>query len=144
MSDPEPILLPDRLIPSDGRFGSGPALVRREAVDRLAAIADRYLGTSHRREGVRSVVADIQSGLTSLFGLPDGYEVVLGIGGATMFWEVAAASLIEHRSQHVSIGEFSSKFAAVVAGSAHLEAPSVIAAPPGSAAEPAAEEGIDT
>lgn len=144
MTERDPIVLPDHLLPSDGRFGSGPALVRGAAVDRLAAVADHYLGTSHRRQGVRSVVADIQTGLQGLFGLPDGYEVVLGVGGATMFWEVAATSLISRRSQHLSIGEFSSKFAAVVGGSDHLEAPVVIAAPPGSAAEPVADASVDS
>ncbi len=140
----DPIVLPPELLPSDGRFGSGPSLVRPAAVERLAAVADGYLGTSHRRQGVRGVVGDIRSGLGELFALPDGYEVVLGVGGATMFWEVAAASLIEHKSQHVSIGEFSSKFAAVVAGAAHLQPPTVIEAPPGSAAAPRAEAGVDS
>ncbi len=138
------IVLPEHLVPADGRFGSGPGLVRDDAVDRLAAVAHRYLGTSHRRQGVRSVVADVQSGLAGLFELPDGYEVVLGVGGATLFWEVAAHSLIERRSQHISIGEFSSKFAAVVAGMSHLEAPVIISAPPGSAAAPIPDEGIDS
>jgi phosphoserine aminotransferase len=139
----DPIILPTRLIPSDGRFGSGPALVRAAAVDRLAFVADDYLGTSHRREGVRSVVADIRAGLADLFGLPDGYEVVLGVGGATMFWEVAAHSLIVHKSQHLSIGEFSSKFGVVVEVMPHLDQPTVIEAPPGSAAEPVADTAID-
>lgn len=136
-------ILPPELVPSDGRFGSGPSLVRSLSVDRLAAVAGRYLGTSHRRDGVRRVVGDIRSGLTALYGLPSGYEVVLGVGGATMFWEVAAASLIARQSQHVSIGEFSSKFAAVVASIAQLDAPIVIEAPPGSAAQPEPDEGVD-
>ena len=144
MNEVDPIVLPDQLVPSDGRFGSGPALVRRDGVDRLAAVADEYLGTSHRRQPVRSVVADIRTGLASLFALPDGYEVVLGVGGATMFWEVAAHSLIARRSQHVSIGEFSSKFAAVVGAMSHLDEPVVITAPPGSAASPEADDRIDT
>lgn len=143
MTDLDPIVLPDHLIPRDGRFGSGPALVRSSSVDHLAAVADDYLGTSHRRQGVRSVVADIRSGLDALFALPDGYEVVLGVGGATMFWEVAAHSLIGRRSQHLSIGEFSSKFAAVVGGMSHLDDPSVIEAPPGSAATPVVDDAID-
>ncbi len=143
MSELDSIVLPARLIPTDGRFGSGPALVRGDAVDRLAVVADHYLGTSHRRQGVRSVVADIRTGLADLYDLPDGYEVALGVGGATMFWEVAAHSLIARKSQHLSIGEFSSKFAAVVTGMAHLDDPSVITAPPGSGVAPRPEEGID-
>lgn len=137
------ITLPPELLPSDGRFGSGPALVRPQSMDRLAAVASRYLGTSHRRDGVRSVVADIRAGLTNLYSLPPGYEVVLGVGGATMFWEVAVGSLISRRSQHVSIGEFSSKFAAVVASRPHLEPPIVVAAPPGSAADPEPDPDVD-
>jgi phosphoserine aminotransferase len=137
------ISLPPELLPADGRFGSGPALVRPESVKRLDAIASHYLGTSHRRDGVRRVVDDIRSGLRTLYGLPDDYEVVLGVGGATMFWEVAARSLIARRSQHVSIGEFSSKFAAVVASLPDLEPPMVISAPPGSAAMPVPDADVD-
>jgi len=143
MTDIDPIVLPTHLLPSDGRFGSGPSPVRPAAVEALAAIADDYLGTSHRRQGVRQVVADIREGLGSLFALPDGYEVVLGVGGATMFWEVAAHSLIDRKSQHLSIGEFSSKFAAVVGGMSHLDDPAVIVAAPGSAAEPVADGNVD-
>jgi phosphoserine aminotransferase len=141
---PEPLALPPDLLPSDGRFGSGPSKVRRGAIERLAAAAPGYLGTSHRQDRVRDVVGDIRGGLGSLFALPDGYEVVLGVGGATMFWEVAAHSLIARRSQHLSIGEFSSKFAAVVAGMDHLDEPSVIVAPPGSAADPQPDPDIDS
>lgn len=144
MSDIGSIVLPDQLVPADGRFGSGPALIRGAAVERLAEVADRYLGTSHRREGVRSVVADIRAGMASLYGLPDRYEVALGVGGATMFWEVAGHSLIAARSQHLSIGEFSSKFAAAVAGMDHLDEPSVITAPPGSAAAATPDPEVDT
>lgn len=137
------ISLPPQLLPADGRFGSGPALVRPESVERLNAVANHYLGTSHRRDGVRRVVGDIRSGLATLYGLPADHEVVLGVGGATMFWEVAAHSLIERRSQHVSIGEFSSKFAAVVASVADLEPPVVISAPPGDAAVPEPDPDVD-
>jgi phosphoserine aminotransferase len=139
----EHITLPPELLPSDGRFGSGPALVRQESVQRLAAVANHYLGTSHRRDGVRRVVGDIRGGLRSLYALPDDYEVVLGVGGATMFWEVAARSLIRRRSQHVSIGEFSSKFAAVAASIRYLDLPVVITAPPGSAADPVPDPSVD-
>ena len=143
MSDIDSTSLPDHLLPSDGRFGSGPALIRGDAVARLADVADHYLGTSHRREGVKRVVRDIRMGVASLYGLPDGHEVALGVGGATMFWEVAAHSLIEHKSQHLSIGEFSAKFAAVVPGMSHLEKPTIITAPAGSAAAPMSDPEID-
>ncbi len=143
MSDVDSIVLPDELIPTDGRFGSGPALIRDHAVTRLAEMAAHYLGTSHRREGVKRVFADIREGTASLYGLEDGYEVALGVGGATMFWEVAAHSLVASRSQHLSIGEFSAKFAAVVAGMSHLEEPMIITAPVGSAAAPVPDPGID-
>ena len=143
MTELHSIVLPPHLIPTDGRFGSGPAQIRSDAVARLAAVADRYLGTSHRRDGVRSVVADIRSGIAELYELPDGFEVVLGVGGATMFWEVAAHSLISRKSQHISIGEFSSKFAAVVSAMGHLDQPDVVAAEPGSAATPVPDGGVD-
>ena len=100
-------------MPADGRFGSGPSKVRQEAVVSLERAAPRYLGTSHRQAGVRSIVALLRSGLRELFGLPDGYEVVLGNGGTTCFWDIASFCLVQRRSQHLSFGEFSSKFAAV-------------------------------
>src|SRR5437773_6601257 len=91
------IELPPELRPSDGRFGSGPSKVRQEAVAALAAAAPTYLGTSHRQAGVKSVVHRLREGLQQLFALPDGYEVVLGNGGTTAFWDAAAVGLIEHR-----------------------------------------------
>ncbi len=100
--------------------------MRPEAVAALAAAAGGYLGTSHRQAGVKSVVGRLRSGLASLFDLPDGYEVVLGNGGATAFWDVAAFCLIGRKSQHLSFGEFSNKFATVAAGAPHLSAPEVI------------------
>ena len=115
-TDPAAIVLPANLRPSDGRFGSGPSKVRPEAVDRLAADAATFLGTSHRRDGVRSVVHRIRAGLADLFTLPDGYEVLLGNGGTTAFWDAAAFGLIERRSEHLAFGEFTSKFAAVDRG----------------------------
>ncbi|MDP9402482.1 MAG: phosphoserine transaminase [Actinomycetota bacterium] len=120
------IRLPASILPSDGRFGSGPSKVRPGAVAALAAAAPTYLGTSHRQAGVRSVVGRLRSGLASLFDLPEGYEVVLGNGGATAFWDVAAFCLIGRKSQHLSFGEFSNKFATVVAAAPHLVAPEVI------------------
>ena len=125
------IELPRTLLPGDGRFGSGPSKVRDEAVAALAAAAHGYLGTSHRREGVRSVVRSVRTGLRDLFSLPDGYEVVLGLGGSTSFWDAAAFGLIESRSSHLVLGEFSSKFAAVAAAAPHLGEPQILETRPG-------------
>jgi phosphoserine aminotransferase len=137
------IVLPPELRPSDGRFGSGPSKVRHEAVAALAAVAPDYLGTSHRRETVRSVVRRAREGLAALFELPDGYEVLLGNGGTTAFWDAAAFGLVDRRSQHLSFGEFSAKFAAVVAGAPHLDAPEVIESAPGTHPEARADAGVD-
>src|SRR5918996_402132 len=126
------ITIPPHLLPADGRFGSGPSKVPAEAVAALAEAAPGYLGTSHRRPGVRSVVGRVREGLSTLLGLPEGYEVLLGNGGATAFWDAAAFGLIETRSQHLSFGEFSSKFAAVVRGAPHLDELEVIESAPGS------------
>jgi phosphoserine aminotransferase len=140
----EPILIPAELLPDDGRFGSGPSKVRANSVVALAEGAPTYLGTSHRQPGVRSVVGRIRSGLAELFGLPEGYRVVLGNGGATAFWDVATFCLIERRSEHLSFGEFSSRFAATVAAAPHLEPPEVLESPPGTHPAPVAMDDIDT
>jgi phosphoserine aminotransferase len=137
------IHLPPELRPVDGRFGSGPSKVRSEAVAALAAAAPTYLGTSHRQAGVRSMVHRLRQGLTELFSLPDGYEVVLGNGGPTAFWDAAVFGLIERRSQHLSFGEFSSKFAAVVAAAPHLEDPQIIESAPGTHPELVANPEVD-
>jgi phosphoserine aminotransferase len=135
------IVLPPDLHPGDGRFGSGPSKVRSEAVAALAEIAPGYLGTSHRRDGVRSVVRRIREGITALFGLPDGYEVLLGNGGSTLFWDAAAFHLVEQRSAHLVLGEFSSKFAATTKAAPHLVAPQVLESEPG--AVPATLHALD-
>jgi phosphoserine aminotransferase len=137
------ITIPPDLLPTDGRFGSGPSKVRPEAVAALAEAAGGYLGTSHRRPGVRQVVGRVREGLGALLGLPAGYEVLLGNGGATAFWDAAAFGLIESRSQHLSFGEFSAKFAAVVRGAPHLDAPEVIESPPGTCPDPVPRAGVD-
>ena len=137
------IRLPPDLLPSDGRFGSGPSKVRHDAVEALAKAAPGYMGTSHRRPGVRSVVGRLRAGLGELFSLPDGYEVVLGNGGATVFWDAATFGLIERRSQHLAFGEFSARFAAGVAAAPHLEAPDVIQSEFGTHPEAQAAAGID-
>ena len=126
MSDIPSIDLPDELIPSDGRFGSGPSKVRTESLLELGVTGSKLMGTSHRQPGVKSIVGAIRNGMRELFSLPEGYEVVLGVGGATSFWASAAFALIEKKSQHLDFGVFSGKFAKVVAGAPHLETPEVI------------------
>jgi phosphoserine aminotransferase len=130
--------------PADGRFGSGPSKVRPEAVAALSAVGSRYLGTSHRQSTVRDQVARLKRGLAAFFTLPDGYEVVLGNGGSTAFWEVAAFGLIRDRAQVASFGEFGAKFAAAVAYAPFLGEPTVVKAAPGTAAQLTAEGGVDT
>ena len=137
------LAIPTHLRPSDGRFGSGPTKVRPEQLAALAATGTSYLGTSHRQDGVRSVVKRVRDGVASLFDLPAGYQVVLGNGGATLFWDLATFCLIDHRSQHLSFGEFSSKFAKAVAATPFLETPTVFTAEPGDAPSLVAESGID-
>jgi phosphoserine aminotransferase len=135
--------IPAELRPADGRFGSGPSKVRPAQLAALAATGSSYLGTSHRQQGVKSVVRRIREGLATLLDAPDGYEVVLGNGGTTAFWDIATFGLIERRSQHLSFGEFSAKFVTAATTAPHLDEPSVIKAEPGSAAIARAEEGID-
>jgi phosphoserine aminotransferase len=137
------IRIPPELLPVDGRFGSGPSKVRQESVDALAAAAPRYLGTSHRQAGVRSVVHRLRAGLAELFALPDGYEVVLGNGGAAYFWDVATFWLIERRSQHLVFGQFSSTFSKLVAAAPYLEAPEVVEAPFGARPDPRPSPDVD-
>ncbi len=136
-------LIPADLLPLDGRFGSGPAKIRREAVERLATEGNRLLGTSHRQAPVKDLVGDVRAGLATLFAIPDGYEVILGNGGSTVFWDVTTFGLIERRSAHASFGEFSAKFAAAVAAAPHLDPPSLVSAAAGSVIVPTAVEGAD-
>ncbi len=140
---PADIRIPTSLLPADGRFGCGPSKVRPEAVSALAAAAPGFLGTSHRQAGVRSVVGRLRKGLSTLFDLPDGYEVVLGNGGATCFWDVATFCLVGRRSQHLVFGEFSSKFAAAAGAAPHLDAPEVIESSPGTHPLPEARADVD-
>jgi len=137
------IRIPAALLPADGRFGSGPSKVRPEAVDALAARSRDWMGTSHRQEPVRSVVRRLRSGLASLFQLPDGYEVALGNGGTSLFWDAATFCLVQRRSQHLSFGEFSARFAAIAAAAPHLGPPQVIVAPAGTHPTPEAADDID-
>ena len=125
------IKIPDDMRPLDGRFGSGPSKVPHEAVAALADAAPGFLGTSHRQAGVRGVVHRVRTGLADLFSLPDDYEVLIGNGGSTLFWDAASFGLVERRSTHLVIGEFSSKFAAVTRSAPHLDDPQVCETEPG-------------
>jgi phosphoserine aminotransferase len=136
-------VIPPPLLPGDGRFGSGPSKVRRGQLDALAALGTTLLGTSHRQDPVRALVGRVRVGLAHLLGAPDNYEVVLGNGGATTFWDAAAFSLISERVQHGAFGEFGAKFAAVTQRAPFLAQPTVRTAEPGSLALPEAEPGVD-
>ncbi len=138
------LVIPKHLLPADGRFGSGPSKVRAEAMAVLAARAPTYLGTSHRQTQVRDVVARVRTGLAGLFSLPDGYEVALGNGGTSAFWDAATFCLVETRSQHVSFGEFSARFAECTRAAPFLEEPEVILSEPGTHPEPVASGAVDT
>jgi phosphoserine aminotransferase len=131
------------MLPRDGRFGSGPSKVRPEEVEALAATGTTYLGTSHRQGTVRFLVAALRNGIAELLSLPDGYEVAVGNGGTTAFWDAATFGLIEQRSQHLSYGEFSSKFAACAAAAPHLGDPEIIESRPGTVPTPKANPDVD-
>ena len=137
------ITIPAELLPADGRFCCGPSKVRHAQVDAIVAARDTLLGTSHRKPPVKNLVGAVRSKLSTLFSLPDGWEIVLGNGGSTVFWDVATFGLVRERSQHLVFGEFSSKFADACAAAPHLGDPSVIATDPGSHPDPVAEDGID-
>ena len=141
--DPATIVIPAELLPADGRFGCGPSKVRPEQIEALVAAADTVLGTSHRQPAVKNVVGSVRSGLSELFSLPDGWEIVLGNGGSTVFWDVATFGLIDERSQHLVFGEFSSKFAEAADAAPHLAEPTVVRSDTGSHPEAVAEDGID-
>ena len=130
--------IPDDLKPADGRFGCGPSKVRAEQLVTLAGPAAPLMGTSHRQAPVKAVVGRIRAGLGELFSLPDGYEIALGNGGTTAFWDAAAAGLVRHRAAHLAYGEFSQKFATVTQGAPFLDDPVVLEAEPGDAPDPAA------
>jgi phosphoserine aminotransferase len=134
--------IPAELKPADGRFGCGPSKVRPEALAALAERAD-LMGTSHRQAPVRDVVRRVRSGLADLFSVPDGYEVVLGNGGTTAFWEAAAAWLVRGRALHLTYGEFSQKFAKATAAAPFLDDPILIEAAPGDAPDPVADPSAD-
>jgi phosphoserine aminotransferase len=139
----EAITIPDDLLPADGRFGSGPSKVRPEALAALADTGRSFLGTSHRQATVRFVVAALRNGIAELLSLPDGYEVALGNGGTTAFWDAATFGLIDRRSQHLVFGEFSSKFASCTTAAPHLDGPDVIESQPGTIPTAKATPDVD-
>jgi phosphoserine aminotransferase len=141
--DPSEIRLPSSILPSDGRFGCGPSKVRRGQIDAIVAGATRLIGTSHRNPPVKNLVASIRSGLGELFSLPDGWEVVLGNGGTTVFWDAASFGLVERHSQHLAFGEFSTKFADVCMAAPQLDAPTVITSAAGDHPDAVGEPGVD-
>ena len=144
MSNSE-LVLPADILPSDGRFGCGPSKVRPAQIEAITAGADTSIGTSHRKPAVKNLVGSIREGLSELFSLPEGYEIVLSLGGATAFWDAATFGLIEKKSAHLSFGEFSSKFAKSAAAAPWLDAPLVTEAEVGTAPDPKAAdaEGAD-
>ncbi len=135
--------IPAELRPADGRFGSGPSRIRPEQLDHLVSAGSSVMGTSHRQKPVKQLIARIRAGLRELFALPDGYEVALGNGGTTAFWDAATCGLVRERALHLIYGEFSSKFAACTAGAPFLSDPIVIEADPGDAPAPVSDPGVD-
>ena len=143
MTDTANVTIPAELLPLDGRFGCGPSKVRPAQIDYLASVGRTILGTSHRQAPVRNLVAQVRSGLADLFNLPEGYEIVLGNGGSTAFWDIAAFGLVRARAQHLAFGEFSAKFGAVTDKAPFLGDPTIIKGEPGTLPAPRAEAGID-
>jgi len=141
--EPSQLTIPADLKPADGRFGCGPSKVRAEQVATLASLGTSLLGTSHRQRPVQNLVRRVREGMGELFALPPGYEVVLGNGGSTAFWDIAAFGLVQDKAQHLSFGEFSAKFATVTKGAPFLAEPSVIKGDPGTLPIPVAEAGVD-
>lgn len=137
------IQIPEDLKPADGRFGSGPSKVRPEQLQRLATEGAAVMGTSHRQHPVKAVVGRVREGLRELFSLPDGYEVALGNGGTTAFWDALAFGMVRRRALHLTYGEFSSKFAKVTAGAPFLDDPVVVSADPGDAPDPRGDQDVD-
>ena len=142
-ADATALTIPTDLLPADGRFGAGPSKIDPAHLDALAATGTSLMGTSHRQAPVKNLVGRVREGVATLFGLPDGYEVVLGNGGATAFWDIATYGLIREKSQHLSFGEFSSKFAKAAKTAPWLAEPSVIVSDPGTRPVAVAEDGVD-
>ena len=134
------IVIPRDLLPHDGRFGCGPSKVRDAQLDALAGEGRRLMGTSHRQAPIKNLVGSVRAGLRELFSLPDGWEVVLGNGGSTVFWDVATFGLIERRSEHLVFGEFSQKFADAAKAAPHIADPVVVSSEPGTHPQPVAAD----
>lgn len=141
--DPSSLTLPTDLIPADGRFCCGPSKVRPAQIDAVVAAGTTLLGTSHRKPPVKNLVGAVRTKLGDLFGLPDGWEIVLGNGGSTVFWDVATFGLVRERSRHAVFGEFSSKFAEACAAAPHLGEPSIVESPVGTHPTMSADDGVD-
>ena len=141
MSDTS-ITIPANLLPKDGRFGAGPSKVRPEQMEALAA-ASQLLGTSHRQAPVKNLVGSVRNGLSQFFRAPEGYEVILGVGGSTAFWDIASFGLVENKAQHLSFGEFGSKFASATNKAPFLADSSIIKSEPGTRPSARAEAGVD-
>ncbi|GAB3660726.1 phosphoserine transaminase [Zhihengliuella somnathii] len=137
------LTIPSDLLPADGRFGAGPSKVRPGQLDALVAAGASVLGTSHRQAPVKNLVKSVQEGLLELFQAPEGYQVVLGVGGSTAFWDTAAFGLVENKAQHLSFGEFGSKFAKATDNAPFLADSSIITSAPGTRPSPVAEPGVD-
>ncbi len=136
-------VIPADMLPADGRFGAGPSKVRPEQVAAVQAAATSLMGTSHRQAPVKNLVGEIREGLASFYAAPEGYEVVLGNGGATAFWDAATFGLVENKAQHLTFGEFGSKFASATKAAPFLADSTVISSAPGTRPEAKAEEGVD-
>ncbi|MBE3073704.1 MAG: phosphoserine transaminase [Actinobacteria bacterium] len=143
MTDATTLSIPTELLPKDGRFGCGPSKVRPDQIDYLASVGRTVLGTSHRQAPVRNLVGQVRDGLADLFSLPEGYEIILGNGGSTAFWDIAAFGLVRQRAQHLAFGEFSAKFGSVTQKAPFLDDSTIIKSDPGTLPTPSAEAGID-
>ena len=143
MADAARVTIPAELLPRDGRFGCGPSKVRPAQVDYLASIGGTVLGTSHRQAPVRNLVGQVRDGLADLFSLPEGYEVILGNGGSTAFWDIAAFGLVKEHAQHLAFGEFSAKFASVTQKAPFLGDSTIIKGETGTLPTPSAQAGVD-
>lgn len=143
MADAARVTIPAELLPRDGRFGCGPSKVRPAQVDYLASIGGTVLGTSHRQAPVRNLVGQVRDGLADLFSLPEGYEIILGNGGSTAFWDIAAFGLVKEHAQHLAFGEFSAKFASVTQKAPFLGDSTIIKGEAGTLPTPSAQAGVD-
>ena len=143
MTDTANVTIPAEFLPLDGRFGCGPSKVRPAQIDYLVSVGRTVLGTSHRQAPVRNLVGQVRDGLADLFTLPEGYEIILGNGGSTAFWDIAAFGLVREHAQHLAFGEFSAKFGSVTQKAPFLGDSTIIKGEPGTLPTPSAEAGID-